>query len=97
MGSLRRFEGEEEEWLGGEEERKIVMASWRGCEKAWGEREGKGEEERKRERKEPVCCALLGCTYWSPTAERRVPAIGGEWWGGAQRARPRCPAGWACS
>lgn len=28
---------------------------------------------------------------------RQVPAIGGEWWGGAQRAWPRYPAGWARS
>lgn len=46
VGSLRRFEGEEEEWRGGEEERKIVMASWRGCERGGG---------RERERKELVC------------------------------------------
>lgn len=59
-GSVRRFEGEEEEWRGGEEERKIVMASWRGCKKARGEK-GRGSG------KNP--CALLRCTYWSPTDE----------------------------
>lgn len=45
VGSLRRFEGEEEEWRGGEEERKIsAMASRRGCEKALREGEGEGAE-----------------------------------------------------
>lgn len=65
VGSLRRFEGEEEEWRGGEEERKIVMASQRGCEEARGEGGGGG----RRRGSGKNSCALLRCTYWSPTDE----------------------------
>lgn len=61
VGSLRRFEGDEEEWRGGEGEREIVMASRRRCEKA--RRVGRGGESGKNP------CALLRCTYWSLTDE----------------------------
>lgn len=83
---FRRFEGEEEEWRGGEEERKIVMASWRGYEKARGEGEG---AERTR--------VLSSDAHTGASRMRQVLAIGGEWWDGAQRAWPRYPAGWARS
>lgn len=69
VDSLRRFEGEEEERRGGEGEREITMASWRGCEKARGrvrERE-RGEEGGGGSGKNP--CALLRCTYWSLSDE----------------------------
>lgn len=87
MGSLRRFEGEEEERRGGVGEREIVMASRRGCERmrgGWAGGEREEGAERIRVLSPPV--HILG-----PPRMRRVPAIGGEWWGGAQRAEAPLP------
>lgn len=72
VGSLRRFEGEEEEWRGGEEEKKI--ARWlRGedAKKRWGRRE--------KERKEPMCSPpvhILGSPGPRPTDEANPR----DWW-----------------
>lgn len=70
----------------GRGEREIVMASRRGCERMRG---GGGGGGGRGSGKNPR--ALSPGAHTGAPRMRRVPAIGGEWWGGAQRAEAPLP------